>query len=114
SSLGGTLGWRPFAPGGCVVRTISPPLASSDSRSARPRFAAQHGVSGLSLPAHLPTGCRGLHSWDGDGSLLVPHRLAHHSMPSTPPGSLGPRLQALHPVPGLRPHNPGSDHLDAA
>lgn len=50
----------------------------------------------------------GLTAWGGDGSLLFPHRLSHHSMPSTPQGSSGLLLQALHPFLGLRPQAPES------
>jgi hypothetical protein len=45
----------------------------------------------------------GSHCWGGDGSLLFPRRLCQRSTPSTPLGSSGLLLQALHPFPGLRP-----------
>ena len=38
SSVGCTLGWRPFAPAGSVVHALHTTMASSDSRSALPRF----------------------------------------------------------------------------
>ena len=50
----------------------------------------------------------GSHCWGGDGSLLFPRWLSHHSTPHTPQGSSGLRFQALHPFHGLRPHVPGS------
>src|SRR5439155_14351933 len=48
------------------------------------------------------------HCWGGDGSLLFPRRLSHHSTSHTPPGSSGLHLQALHPFRGLRQIVPGS------
>jgi hypothetical protein len=45
----------------------------------------------------------GSHCWGGDGSLLFPRWLCQRSMPSTPLGSLGLRLQVLRPFHGLRP-----------
>ena len=45
----------------------------------------------------------GSHGWGGDGSLLFPRWLCQRSTPSTPLGSSGLHLQALHPFPGLRP-----------
>jgi len=56
SSLGCTLGWRPFAPAGSVVHAFTATMASSDSRSALPRFAAPHRLSGSSLPVHRRAG----------------------------------------------------------
>ena len=44
----------------------------------------------------------GSHCWGGDGSLLFPRWLCQRSTPSTPLGSSGLLLQALHPFPGLR------------
>ena len=48
------------------------------------------------------------HCWGGDGSLLFPRRLSHHSTSLTPPGSSGLHFQALHPFRGLRQIVPGS------
>jgi hypothetical protein len=50
----------------------------------------------------------GSHCWGGDGSLLFPRWLCQRSTPSTPLGSSGLHLQALHPFRGLRPKAPGS------
>ena len=58
------------------------------------------GVAPLELASRLVRG--------GDGSLLFPRWLSHHSTSSTPSGSSGLHLQALHPFHGLRPLSPGS------
>ncbi len=84
-------------------------MTSSDSRSALPHFVV--GCSGYragrsqSTPPLAPERS---HCWGGDGSLLFPRRLSHHSTSLTPPGSSGLHLQALHPFHGLRPLYPGS------
>src|SRR5439155_1735270 len=44
----------------------------------------------------------GSHCWGEDGSLLFPRWLCQCSTPSTPLGSSGLHLQALHPFRGLR------------
>ena len=108
SSLSCPPGWRPFAPAGSVVHAFSATMASSDSRSALPRFT-DSPLIGLVAPSPPPrVALQGSHCWGGDGSLLFPHRLSHRSMPSTPRGSSGLPLQALHPFPGLRLSAPGS------
>src|SRR6266851_3631713 len=45
---------------------------------------------------------QGSHCWGGDGHLLFPRWLSHHSTPSTPSGSSGLRFQVLDPFHGLR------------
>src|SRR5688572_15668251 len=93
---------------GSVVHGISGTMDRSDSRSALPRFAGTPLI-GLVAPGRPPEGApQGSHGRGGDGSLLFPRRLSHRSAPLTPRGSWGLRLQALHPVLGLRPPNPGS------
>ena len=51
---------------------------------------------------------RGSLCWGGVGSLLFPRWLCQRSTPSTPLGSSGLLLQALHPFHGLRPAPRGS------
>ena len=75
----------------------------SDSRSALTHFA---GSLLIRLGAPRPPASwhpSGLFCWGGDGSLLFPRWLCQRSTPSTPLGSSGLPLQALHPFPGLRP-----------
>jgi hypothetical protein len=83
-------------------------MTSSDSRSALPHFvgfSAYRVRRSQSTPRLAP---KRSHCWGGDGSLLFPRRLSHHSTPLTPPGSSGLHVQALHPFHGLRPLYPGS------
>ena len=91
-----------------LLSTASPVLWTAPTPAPLSPVSQVLCLSGSSLPARLPEWPRGLHSWDGDGPLLFPHRLSHHSAPSTPPGSSGLHLQALHPFLGLRPPWPGS------
>ena len=84
-------------------------MTSSDSRSALPHFVGYSAYRGSSLPVHrLGRLTERSHCWGGDGSLLFPRRLSHHSTSLTPPGSSGLHFQALHPFHGLRPIVPGS------
>jgi hypothetical protein len=84
-------------------------MGRSDSRSTLSHFA---GTPLIGFVAPSPPDGVALHAeshcWGGDGSLLFPRRLSHHSTSLTPPGSSGLHLQALHPFRGLRPIVPGS------
>src|SRR3954452_9657410 len=100
-------GTAPSLHRGSVVHGIDGTMGRSDSRSALPRFTGALLI-GFVAPSPRPGWLPGFHSWGGDGPLLFPHRLSRHSAPSTPPGSSGLHLQALHPFLGLRPPWPGS------
>ncbi len=64
-------------------------MGRSDSRSALPHFAGALLI-GFVAPRPPPgVALQGSHCWGGDGSLLFPRWLSHHSTPSTPPGSSG-------------------------
>src|SRR2546425_11284119 len=80
-------------------------MTSSDSRSALPHFvgfSAYRVRRSQSTCSVRPT--KRSHCWGGDGSLLFPRRLSHHSTSLTPPGSSGLHFQALHPF-----HRPSPD-----
>jgi hypothetical protein len=84
-------------------------MTSSDSRSALPHFVGYSAYRVRRSQSIPRAGCPvGSHCWGGDGSLLFPRRLSHHSTPLTPQGSSGLHFQALHPFRGLRPLYPGS------
>ena len=72
-------------------------MRRSDSRSALTHFAVWRLIESTRRMAP-----HGSHCWGGDGSLLFPRRLCQRSTPSTPLGSSGLHLQALHPFRGLR------------
>ena len=91
------------------MSATSPVLWTAPTPAPRSPVSQARCLSGSPLPRPPPgVALRGSHGWGGDGSLLFPRRLSHHSTSSTPPGSLGLHLQALHPVHGLRPPSPGS------
>src|SRR6266545_6511094 len=84
-------------------------MGHSDSRSALAHFAGAPLIGSVAPNPHRQVGVPvESHCWGGDGSLLFPRRLSHHSTSLTPPGSSGLHLQALHPFHGLRPIVPGS------
>ena len=83
-------------------------MGRSDSRSALAHFAGSPRIGSVAPNPPKDGLSVGSHCWGGDGSLLFPRRLSHHSTSLTPPGSSGLHLQALHPFHGLRPIVPGS------
>ena len=102
---------RPLPSAEVLLSSASPELGAAPPPAPRSPVSQVPCVAGSSLPDHRSGGLpAGLTPRGGDGSLLFPHRLSHHSMPGFTPrnegpqGSSGRRLQALHPFLGLRPH----------
>src|SRR5437667_10728629 len=84
-------------------------MTSSDSRSALPHFV---GCSAYRVRRSQSTSSVGFtersHCWGGDGALMFPRRLSHHSTSLTPPGYSGLHFQVLRTFRGLRPLYPGT------